>query len=447
MSSEPDIAIRVAGVGKRYTRGHVTSAGLLSERLNEAALAQLRRLLRRDRPPPVGHIENDEEFWALRDISFEVHRGEAVGIIGRNGSGKSTLLKLLSRITLPTEGRIELYGRTTSLLEVGTGFHQELTGRENIFLNGTLLGLNRWDIFERYDQIVEFSGIGDFIDTPVKRYSSGMFVRLAFSVAAHLEPEILILDEVLAVGDLEFQRRCFEKLEATSSSGRTIVFVSHDMAAIERVCDRVLVLEDGRITAESTPGRPQDAVGEYVDLVDPADVVQRGGVTEVPPDAHHFGTGEARIVRVTLRDLDGRPVDQLTLGHGFSVSVVFEWAEAVREVAYEIGISRVDGHRIVTAQSIDHLRPAVDVAPGRQEVTVDFADADLLPGEFTIDAGCHRMDGNTIEYLERSLRFSIRNGEPGEDRYLWPGVRGYVRPESVWHGHDTAVSATRRRQR
>ena len=441
MSSESDLAIRVCELGKRYTRGHVVRNALLSERLNQALAWPLRRLTGGGSASTTPSVA-DESFWALRDVSFDVNRGEAFGIIGRNGSGKSTLLKLLSRITLPTTGRIELYGRTTSLLEVGTGFHEELTGRENIFLNGTLLGMNRWDIFKRYDEIVAFSGIEQFIDTPVKRYSSGMFVRLAFSVAAHLDPEILIVDEVLAVGDLEFQRRCLEKMHATASEGRTVVFVSHDMSAIERLCDRVIVLEDGQIAAESAAGRPHDAVGQYVDLVDPIHVMRRGGVIDVPPESQRLGTGEAALVEIALRDLDGNPVEVLNYGQPFAVSMVFDWVDDVCDVAFEVGISRPDGTRVVTAQSIDGPRPAMNVAAGRQEVTVELPDAHLLPGEFTLDAGCHRMDGNTIDYVERTLRFTVRNGAPGEDRYVWPSVRGYVRPESIWHSR-VALPAAR----
>ncbi len=444
MSSEPrDIAIHVEDVGKRYARGHLHS-NLLAERLNRALVAPLRRLTGRSEPPTASAL-GGEWFWALRNVSFDVHFGEAVGIIGRNGSGKSTMLKLLSRITLPTEGRIELYGRTTSLLEVGTGFHGELTGRENIFLNGTLLGLSRWDIFERYEEIVEFSGIGPFIDTPVKRYSSGMFVRLAFSVAAHLDPEILIVDEVLAVGDMEFQRKCLEKMASAAAEGQTVVFVSHDMSAIESVCDRVLVLEDGRIVSSSDFGRPEDAVGRYRDIMEPAETIQRGGVAEVPADAEHFGTGEGRIVEIALRALDGQAISRLAYGQPFAVSVVFEWAEAVPDVAFEVGISRTDGHRVVTVQSVDGAGEPIEVAPGRHEVTVDFLHVHLLPGEFMIDAACHRIDGTTIDFIQRAVRFEALNGNPGEDRYLWPGVRGYVRPDSVWRGHDAAMPAAEAR--
>jgi ABC-type sulfate/molybdate transport systems ATPase subunit len=266
-----------------------------------------------------------------------------------------------------------------------------------------------------------------------------MFVRLAFSVAAHLNPEILIIDEVLAVGDLEFQRRCLEKMQETAAAGRTVVFVSHDMGAIERLCDRVLVLEDGRITAESKPGRPEEAVGEYVEIVDPVASTQVGGVAEIPAEAARIGTGEAKIVEIALRHRDGHATDTLDYGQPFCVSVLYDWAEPVREVAFEVGISRMDGQRIVTVQSIDGPAESVDVQVGRQEVVVELTDIHLLPGEFTIDAGCHRMDGNTIDYVSRMLHFTAVNGEEGQDRYVWEGIRGYVRPDSVWQGHDLAA--------
>jgi lipopolysaccharide transport system ATP-binding protein len=358
-------------------------------------------------------------------------------------------LKILSRITPPTAGRVELYGRTTSLLEVGTGFHPELTGRENIFLNGSILGLNRWEIFQRYEEIVEFSGVGEFIDTPVKRYSSGMFVRLAFSVAAHLNPEILIVDEVLAVGDMEFQRKSLEKMRATASAGRTVVFVSHDLIAVEELCDRVFVLEEGRIVSESRPGRPEEAVVDYEGAVgelmlastDEAQPrpIQVGGHATVPEDVQRWGTGEAHIVEVTLMDLAGRDIEQLEWGQPFAVSVVYDWREAVSDLAFEVGISRADGQRIVTVQSIDGPAPAVDAVPGRQVVTVELPNLHLLPGQFTIDAACHRMDGRTVDHVLGAVRFEALNGKDGEDRYVWNSMRGYVRPESSWHGHDVAL--------
>src|SRR6266498_2021833 len=204
-----------------------------------------------------------EEFWALRDVSFEVQRGEALGIIGRNGAGKSTILKLLANITRPTAGKITINGRLSALIEVGSGFHQDLTGRENIYLSGSILGMNRSEITRKLDSIIDFAGIRQFIDTPVKRYSSGMYVRLGFSIAAHLEPDILLLDEVLAVGDAEFQAKCVNRINELHRQGRTIVFISHDLAAVERLCDRVLLLNRGQISAD---GSARDVIRKYEDI-------------------------------------------------------------------------------------------------------------------------------------------------------------------------------------
>ncbi|HEY8504719.1 MAG TPA: ABC transporter ATP-binding protein, partial [Gemmataceae bacterium] len=229
-------AIRVENLSKQYRLGETLGSPYqtLRDALAEAAKAPLRRLFRRDRPGVGGGARG--HFWALKDVSFEVKPGEVVGVIGRNGAGKSTLLKVLSRITEPTAGRAEIRGRVGSLLEVGTGFHPELTGRENIYLNGSILGMNRREIARKFDEIVAFSEIEKFLDTPVKRYSSGMYVRLAFAVAAHLEPEILIVDEVLAVGDAAFQKKCLGKMQDVTKDGRTVVFVSHNLGALQHIC-------------------------------------------------------------------------------------------------------------------------------------------------------------------------------------------------------------------
>ena len=232
-------------------------------------------------------------------------------------------------------------------------------------------------------------------------------------------------------------------MQDAASTDRTVIFVSHDMAAIERVCDRVLVMEHGRILPESTRQRPQEAVAGYLAMLDPSDGIQAGGTAVIPGGAHRSGTGEGKVVEVTLRDADGRATNVLGYAQGCAVSVVLEWSEPIREVAYEVGVTRSDGHRIVTAQSIDGPREPVDVSAGRQEVTVALADLQLLPGDFYLDVACHRMDGNTIDFVERCLFFRVLNGMPGEDRYLWPGVRGYVRAESVWREHDVALPATR----
>lgn len=241
--------IKVEGLGKKYRIRH-TAQGQAQYKTFRELLAEIPAAVRR-RLGAQGRSSPDmEDFWALRDVSFEVQPGERVGIIGRNGAGKSTLLKLLSRITDPTEGRITLRGRLSSLLEVGTGFHPELTGRENIFLNGAILGMSRAEVKRKFDEIVDFSGVEKFLDTPVKRYSSGMYVRLAFAVAAHLEPEILVVDEVLAVGDAEFQKKCLGKMEEVSNEGRTILFVSHNMVAISNLCNKAILLKSGIVTLQ-----------------------------------------------------------------------------------------------------------------------------------------------------------------------------------------------------
>lgn len=241
-----DLAIRVSNVSKRYRIGLKKKPhGLLSQQLAGMLLEPFHRLRRIGKPPSP-----EATIWALKDVNFEVNAGEVIGIIGRNGAGKSTLLKIMSRVTEPTEGRIETWGRMGSLLEVGTGFHPELSGRENVYLNGAILGMRRKEIDRKFDEIVSFAGIDKFLDTPVKHYSSGMYVRLAFSVAAHLEPQILLVDEVLAVGDVEFQKKCLGKMESVVSEGRTILFVSHQLNSIRKLCSRCVWLDDGKVRME-----------------------------------------------------------------------------------------------------------------------------------------------------------------------------------------------------
>jgi len=249
-----EVAIRVENLGKKYHLGGKKS-GSFRESVNN--------LFKKSKPKAT---EAEHEFWALKDINFEIKRGEAVGVIGRNGAGKSTLLKILSRITEPTKGRFEVFGRVSSLLEVGTGFHPELTGRENVYLNGTILGMKRHEVKAKFDEIVAFSGVEKFIDTPVKHYSSGMKVRLAFAVAAHLEPEILIIDEVLAVGDSVFQAKCIKKMTEVTSSGRTVLFVSHNMSAIKQLCNKGVLIDRGYISLHGSINKVVDAYLQFESL-------------------------------------------------------------------------------------------------------------------------------------------------------------------------------------
>jgi homopolymeric O-antigen transport system ATP-binding protein len=297
-----DIAIRVENLGKRFEIGD-EQAGykLLTETIT-------------DRVKSFGRRPKRKEFWALRNIDFEVPRGETLGIIGHNGAGKSTLLKILSRITPPTEGQAALGGRVGALLEVGTGFHPELTGRENIFLNGAILNMSRAEITRKFEEIVEFADIGPFIDTPVKRYSSGMQMRLAFSVAAHLEPEILIVDEVLSVGDLAFQEKCLGRMEEVSREGRTVVFISHNLSSVLAMCDKAVLLSKGRVRAS---GPVRDVVDDYV-----REVVVRQSL-RLAEREDRLGSGTLRFTDIWF-EVGGRPVDSPATGTDCEIVLSYE---------------------------------------------------------------------------------------------------------------------------
>jgi lipopolysaccharide transport system ATP-binding protein len=308
------VAIRVENLGKMYRLGVINRQMLYQE--IQSRWARFRG--KEDPHAPIHpeghrHLEGDI-LWALQDISFEVKEGDVVGIIGANGAGKSTLLKILSKITAPTEGHVYLKGQVASLLEVGTGFHSELTGRENVYLNGTILGMTKRDVDRRYDEIVAFSGVEQFLDTPVKRYSSGMKVRLAFAVAAHLEPEILIIDEVLAVGDAAFRQKCVGKLSDVASEGRTVLFVSHNMVAVENLCERGIVLADGRVKYDGTQ---VGAIAQYLDQLaaHPESLANR-------TDRH--GTGAIRIMNIEVRNSDGKKLGSVSAGQDVEFCFHFE---------------------------------------------------------------------------------------------------------------------------
>ena len=304
-----DLAIAAEGLSKRYRLGAGAHRyGRLTESLSNVLAAPFRRL--------SGRQDSSQEaqfLWALKDVSFEVRAGDAVGIIGRNGAGKTTLLKVLSRITEPTQGRATLDGRVGSLLEVGTGFHPELTGRENVYLNGAILGMSRADIAKRFDEIVAFAEVDAFLDTPVKRYSSGMQVRLAFAVAAHLEPEILIVDEVLAVGDVEFQRKCLGKMSDVSSENRTVLFVSHNMSVVSRLCEKGIWLEGGQIAAH---GPMEDVVQQYLGSGVGGEARDEAGSLETAP-----GNEVVRLLAVRLPDYSGRVVSSVDARHPIFVEI------------------------------------------------------------------------------------------------------------------------------
>ncbi len=315
------IAVSVRGISKSYAISHDQERHYT---LAEAAVARLRQ-------PFARRIR--ETFWALKDVSFDVNQGEVLGIIGRNGAGKSTLLKILSRITEPTAGSAELHGRVGSLLEVGTGFHPELTGRENVFLNGAILGMREAEVRRQFDAIVDFAGVAQFIDTPVKRYSSGMYVRLAFAVAAHLNPEILIVDEVLAVGDAEFQKKCLGKMEAVAAQeGRTVLFVSHNMPAVENLCDRVVVIDGGRA---EPPAETHAAIRHYLEHIVGSSLL----ATPLAQRTDRTGSGAVRLTGWRMEDAQGRPLSCISSGADVTFVLGYACPTDVRPAKVDVGIS------------------------------------------------------------------------------------------------------------
>jgi lipopolysaccharide transport system ATP-binding protein len=427
-------AIRVDNLSKRYRVSQASSHRYRTfrESICETAAKPIRSL--RSRLGRAGsnaatrdRATTDDEFWALKDVSFEVKPGEVLGVVGRNGAGKSTLLKIISRITPPTHGEIEMRGRVGSLLEVGTGFHPELTGRENIFLNGAILGMTRSEIRRRFDEIVAFAEVERFLDTPVKRYSSGMYTRLAFAVASHLEPEIMIVDEVLAVGDAQFQKKCLGRMGEVSRAGRTILFVSHNMSAIKSLCTRGILIEGGQITHDGTT---DEVVNRYLAA---GSGMARTGV--IPDNAPRYSDvkNEARVSRVRLADRAGNDVNQLYFGQPFRIEVTCDVLREIDDPQIEISISTLDGTQVACSFNTDGGVSPVPLAPGRHQFSADF-DLVPLPREYTIDVGIHHGgNGLTADYVQRTLDFTVlRVAESGGDHYPWPRTRGLVRAPARW---------------
>jgi homopolymeric O-antigen transport system ATP-binding protein len=412
--------IVVRDLGKEYALGSGNDA-FQYDLLRDAVTAAAASLMGRRGGPR----RKPARIWALKDVGFTVPRGEVVGIVGRNGAGKSTLLKILSRITRPTEGAADLFGRVGSLLEVGTGFHPELTGRENIYLNGAILGMRRAEIARAFDAIVDFSGVAAFLDTPVKRYSSGMYVRLAFAVAAHLETEILLVDEVLAVGDAEFQRKCLGKMQSVVREGRTVLFVSHNMAAVKSLCHRAVWIDHGRLAQDGPVDRVVDA---YLSSSSPA---AKGG--EIPLEAARIGTGEAMLRSIDITTADGSVKHDFHLGEPIAVKLELLVREPIDDAVIEVGFSTLDGTRVASLFSVDGGQPPFRLQTGVWACRLDIATT-LLPRVYNVDAGVHHARyGATIDWLERVASFSVLNVDrDGGDSHFPSQTRGFFRPDAEW---------------
>lgn len=357
------------------------------------------------------------EFWALRDVSFEVARGETLGIIGDNGAGKSTILKLLSSVTAPTSGQITVRGRMSALIEVGSGFHPELTGRENVYLSGSILGMRRREITEKLERIIDFAGVRPFIDTPVKRYSSGMYLRLGFAIAAHLDPDILLLDEVLAVGDAEFQARCLERVNELHRDGRTIVFISHDLFAVERLCRRVVLLSKGRVLAD---GPAHDVIRMYQEMGRPRTASEESP----PPD--QASSREATITAVECLNQHGQVTTVLRTGDPATFRVAYDVRTPIRDARFELYVySMIDGQHGPWCQLTTSAEGAdgINLRPGPATLEFSIDAFGLQPGRCYVSARIARKDdppGSAIDWRREWLELDIAPGQPFRGTFYLP---------------------------
>jgi lipopolysaccharide transport system ATP-binding protein len=417
-------AIEVNGLGKRFEIGAAPGGYML---LTEQIAQRVRRRGRRPKK---------QEFWALQDIDFKVEQGETFGVIGHNGAGKSTLLKILSRITPPTRGEALLRGRVGALLEVGTGFHPELTGRENVFLNGAILNMRRAEIQRHFDEIVEFADVGPFIDTPVKRYSSGMQLRLAFSVAAHLEPEILIVDEVLSVGDMAFQQKCLDRMEGASREGRTIVFISHNLAAVRNLCDRAMLLSRGKVSAIGGVG---EVIREYVGEV------ERDLPRSLRERENRDGSGELRFVDMRL-EREGQVIDSPTSGEDIDFVLNYETRgdRVFRTVNFGMTIFSLEDNAPLLNLSSETVGAVFGNVPPHGEVRCRLHNCPLPAGQYFISIWAD-LSGEMMDGVHRAFEMTVSGGDfYGSGRQPHPDHRTVLVPNewSVSESSDQEVSET-----
>ncbi|MBN1106645.1 MAG: ABC transporter ATP-binding protein [Deltaproteobacteria bacterium] len=421
----PDTVIQVENLSKLYRIG-AREAGYRTfrETLVDAVKAPLQRLGGLFSPPSVLHLRTSDLLWALKDVSFDVKQGEVVGIIGRNGAGKSTLLKILSKITEPTKGRVQLRGRVGSLLEVGTGFHPELTGHENIYLYGAILGMNRWEITRKFDEIVAFAELEKFIDTPVKRYSSGMYMRLAFAVAAHLEPEILLVDEVLAVGDAAFQKKCLGKMGDVSKEGRTILFVSHHMGSISLLCTTGVLLQDGSLNLR---GPIDEVVSHYMSTG-----VKLQGKASLLQD-RQISNDDFAFRDVLIRTAEGNDQATVDLLKGFDLAIQYEILKPLSQVIVGFRLWTLGEQCVFTSTDVDQQPDLLTVRrhPGKYLAICHIPGDYLRPGQYYLDVAASIPNMRVLEDLKRIITFEVVD-TGSLDAKLSVGRQGVIAPTLEW---------------
>jgi lipopolysaccharide transport system ATP-binding protein len=420
-----DIAIRVEGLSKQYRIGGKQERyKTLRDTLADAISAPFHRASRILRGHATGAAELDETIWALQNVSFDIKRGEVVGFIGRNGAGKSTLLKILSRITEPTEGFAEIHGRVGSLIEVGTGFHQELTGRENIYLNGAILGMKRAEIERKFDEIVAFAEVEKFIDTPVKHFSSGMYLRLAFAVAAHLEPEILLVDEVLAVGDAAFQKKCLGKMQDVSREGRTVLFVSHNMSAIAKLCSRAMLIDQGHLI---TAGLSADVVSHYFFALLGASATAAWTDFTSGPGANGF-----KLLSVNVTDAAEAPISMVNIEKPIKLKIGYYLSVPNLKFRCAAGFYTRGACAFYTLELTETVRERV----GQYYSTVYIPGNLLAEGEYTVGISVFASRGKKLHYCRANdvVAFQVYDpvtGNSARGDYA-EGLEGVIRPQLEW---------------
>ena len=394
-----DVVLKAENLGKSYLINHQTNGRYLT--LRDAILDKTKGLLSKTRRPKGDTSQNIEEFWALKDISFEVKRGESIAIIGRNGAGKSTLLKILSRITEPTTGRVSIQGRAASLLEVGTGFHQELSGRDNIYLNGAILGMSRRDIQAKFDQIVAFAEVEKFLDMPVKHFSSGMYVRLAFAVAAYLEPDILIVDEVLAVGDSEFQKKCLGRMRDVATEGRTVLFVSHNMAAVQQLCKRGLMLHQGR---SMFCGTIDDTIRNYCGQVKTSTSTQLGKRDD------RTGSQWLKFTKVVICESGGHEINQVLSGQDIVVRLYYESEKEMQNalVFVSFNVRNNQGVLLTNMNSVDSGFSRLDIYR-KGFFECQWPKVNLRSGIYECNLYCSVND-EIVDWVQSAFTMNVEDG-------------------------------------
>ncbi len=427
-----NIAIKVEGLSKKYLIKHEKQDRY--QTLRDTLLQGSRKLINTLNPLQNKNKINDplqvEEFWALNDINFEINQGDKVGIIGRNGAGKSTLLKILSRITEPTKGKIHINGRIASLLEVGTGFHPELTGRENIYLNGAILGMTRNEIKSKFDEIVSFSEIEKFLDTPVKRYSSGMYVRLAFAVAAHLEPEILVIDEVLAVGDIEFQKKCLGKMDDVSKAGRTILFVSHNMGAVGSLCQKGIMLESG---SKVYDGSASDAINLYVSGAAEDSFKNRVTKELIKNDTNiGFELEEVEIFNPENKNI--------LMGDPVTIRIKYKSTRKWISPAFVISIKDFSGLELIRLSSMPISGFVIDDLFSQGCAELHISSLPLVSGQYIVDFGFVRESVEWIVKFKDLIRFEVVGKDVYRSGIILDQNRGIITVEHLWKHQDNSAN-------